>query len=269
MFYMNMCDNVRLAVRDICPGNCDTALFVHDWPVNMDVFEYQQDILPKKGFRCISYDLRGFGRSDTAASGYSYNRMAKDLYKLIRTLHPRNLTLIGYGMGGAICVRYMSRYQGYGVDKLALVSAAVPCFTRRKCYPYGMNSNALVDLMSLAYYDRPKMVEEYVPLVFGGNVSDAMMCWMRDICLSASGLGTINCTKSLIEEDLRRDMASINVPTAIFHGKLDSLCPPEFAAIQKDCIANAELNEFSDCGHAVMIEYIEGFNECLMSFMRA
>lgn len=41
-------------------------------------------------------------------------------------------------MGGAIAVHYMARHKGYGVSKLALLSAAAPVFTQREGYPYGL-----------------------------------------------------------------------------------------------------------------------------------
>ncbi|WP_334299516.1 alpha/beta fold hydrolase [Intestinibacter bartlettii] len=45
---------------------------------------------------------------------------------MITTLNQSNITLMGHSMGGAICIRYMSKFKNYGVSKLCLLSAAAP-----------------------------------------------------------------------------------------------------------------------------------------------
>ena len=65
---------VRIIVQDLDPGMGRPVLFLHGWPVNHKMFEYQFDQLPKCGFRCIGMDLRGFGNSDKPWCGYDYDR---------------------------------------------------------------------------------------------------------------------------------------------------------------------------------------------------
>jgi len=75
--------DVKLFVEDVDPGNGKPILFVHGWPLSHTMFEYQFNQLPKKGYRCIGVDLRGFGKSDRPWEGYGYNRMADDLRAVI------------------------------------------------------------------------------------------------------------------------------------------------------------------------------------------
>ena len=76
-------------------------------------------------------DLRGFGKSDTPVFGYTYNQMSADIFNVVQKLKLRNFILSGFSMGGAIALRYMNIYKGFGVNKLILLSAAAPCFTQR------------------------------------------------------------------------------------------------------------------------------------------
>ena len=53
---------VNISVEDIGTGR--PIVFIHGWPVNHKMFEYQFTELPKHGYRCVGIDLRGFGDSD-------------------------------------------------------------------------------------------------------------------------------------------------------------------------------------------------------------
>ncbi|WP_245804766.1 alpha/beta fold hydrolase [Halobacillus hunanensis] len=69
--------NVELFVEDI--GGGQLIVFIHGWPVNHEMFYYQMNELPIKGYRFIEIDLRGFGKSDKPAFGYDYDTLAHDI----------------------------------------------------------------------------------------------------------------------------------------------------------------------------------------------
>lgn len=68
---------VNISVEDIGTGK--PIVFIHGWPVNHKMFEYQFTELPKHGYRCVGIDLRGFGDSDKPWDGYYYDTMADDV----------------------------------------------------------------------------------------------------------------------------------------------------------------------------------------------
>src|SRR5690554_341726 len=109
-YYVTVEPGVRIYVEDINPSGSKTILFIHGWPLSHKQFEYQFNVLPTLGYRCIGMDWRGFGLSDKPVSGYNYNRLADDLRVIIDTLQLDNLTLVGHSTGGSIAIRYMSRH---------------------------------------------------------------------------------------------------------------------------------------------------------------
>ena len=117
-------NHVKLFVQDINPTGEKTIVFIHGWPLDHRMFEYQINILPRYGFRCVTFDLRGFGMSDCPWDGYSYTRLAEDIRVITDKLNLNQFILVGFSMGGAIAIRYMSRYAGARVSKLALLAAA-------------------------------------------------------------------------------------------------------------------------------------------------
>ena len=71
---MLMSNNVKIYV-ELNPESRKTILFLHGWPGNHRLFEYQFNQLPRFGYRCIGIDT-GFGKSDKPFAGYDYNTLA-------------------------------------------------------------------------------------------------------------------------------------------------------------------------------------------------
>lgn len=267
MYYVNVEHGIKIAVYDLNPRGRKTIFFIHGWPVNHNMFEYQFNVLPKLGFRCISIDLRGYGNSDAPWDGYSYDRMADDIYEVIRTINVPNMTLVGFSVGGAIAIRYMTRHRGFKISKLVLLSAAAPSFIKRDDYPYGMTLEAVNALITQTYRNRPQMLEEFGRMFFASRVSESFSRWFNSLGYSATGYGTIKVAESLRDSDLRDDLPRIHVPTGIFHGVLDKVCPYEFAVLMNKGIINSELHRFDLSGHAIFYDELEKFNKEFADFL--
>lgn len=267
MPYIEVEKNVRIYVEDLDPGTERTALFIHGWPVNQQMFEYQFDQLPKCGFRCVSMDLRGFGKSDRPWRGYTYNRLADDVRLVIEALCLEDLTLVGFSVGGAIAARYMARHNQYGVSKLALASAAIPVFTKRPDYPYGLPISEVNKLVVQTYADRPKMLRDFGDIFFHSKVGPEFMNWFQGLGLQASGHATAMTLLSLRDEDLRKDLPQITVPTCILHGVHDQVVPFPSAEQAHRYIRRSALIPFENSGHGLFYDELEKFNNCLLQFL--
>lgn len=268
MYFITVNNNVNIAVDDVNPFSKKTIVLVHGWPLSHDMYEYQKDVLCEEGYRIVSIDLRGFGLSDAPCNGYTYNQLANDLYEVVTTLRLNPFTLVGFSMGGAIVLRYMTLFHGYNVCKLVLIGAAAPSFTKRPGYPYGMTKEQVDALIIQAYEDRPQMVTDFNKSFFATKKTPALEDWFKTLGFNASGIGTIKTAISLRDEDLMSDLSNVTVPTGIFHGKQDKICPYEFALIMHDSIPNSILYPFEYSGHGVFYEELKLFNQCFLEFLR-
>ncbi|HPU17381.1 MAG TPA: alpha/beta hydrolase, partial [Bacillota bacterium] len=160
-YYVDVEQNVKIYVEDLNPAGKKAILFLHGWPGNHNLFEYQFDILPGLGFRCIGIDTRGFGKSDKPFDGYDYDTLSDDVRCVVDALGLRNFTLVGHSTGGAIALRYMYRHNGYGVAKLVLVAAAAPSLIKRPNFQYGIDKQVVTDIIKCTYNDRPLMLREF------------------------------------------------------------------------------------------------------------
>ena len=267
MYFIKVDDGTKIAVEDLNRSSNKVIVLVHGWPISKDMYEYQKNILVGRGYRVVSFDIRGFGKSDTSAGKYNYDRLATDLWCVIDNLKVDSVTLVGFSMGGAICVRYMAMFDNDYVNKLVLAGAAAPSFDKTIHNPYGHSTEETNALIDLAYRDRPQMITNFGDKLFANYHTKAFQDWFRQLCFQASGIGTIKTAISLRDEDVFDDLKTIKVPTAILHGKQDQICPFEFATIMEREIPNATLIPYEYSGHGLFYDELEKFNEVLIQFL--
>ncbi len=268
--YIQVEPKVKVYVEDINPSGSKTILFIHGWPGNHNLFEYQFDELPKWGYRCIGMDIRGFGQSDRPWEGYDYDRLADDVRCVIDTMELENITLGGHSTGGAICIRYMARHKGQGVSKLALFAAAAPSLIQRPYFPYGLPRQAVLNIIQETYTDRPNMLRGFGNMIFYRYVTAPFSDWIFQLGLEAAGWSTAAIANTwLNEEGLFNDLKTIQVPTLILQGLNDQVCHYPLAIAQRNDIQNSKLVFFECCGHFLFYDQRERFNKELIQFIEA
>lgn len=77
-------------------GSGKPVVLIHGWPLSGRSWEYQVPALIEAGYRVITYDRRGFGKSSQPWEGYEYETFASDLHKLLEHLDLQNVTLVGF-----------------------------------------------------------------------------------------------------------------------------------------------------------------------------
>ena len=160
--YIEVEPNVRLHITDAGEGR--PIVLIHGWPLSDEMFEYQYNDLITNNFRVIGITLRGFGKSDKPYGAYDYDVHASDIKTVLKKLDIKDAVLGGFSMGGSIAIRYVSKYNGAHVSKLALFGAAAPIWTQRKDFPYNLPQRAVDDLIALNYKDRPKLLIDFAKI---------------------------------------------------------------------------------------------------------
>ena len=102
-------------------------VLIHGYPLNGNSWERQERVLLEPGYRCISYDRRGFGQSSQPTAGYDYDTFAADLKALLEQLElDQDVVLAGFSMGTGEVTRYLGTYGSAGVAKAALFGVIPP-----------------------------------------------------------------------------------------------------------------------------------------------
>jgi len=267
-YYVNVEPTVNVYVEDLNPKGEKTFVFLHGWPGDHNLFEYQYDQLAMMGYRCIGLDQRGFGASDKPFHGYNYDRLSDDVRCVMEALDLKNVTLVGHSTGGAIAVRYMARHNGYGVTKLVLCAAAAPSLIKRSYFPFGQTKEAITNIIEGTRKDRPNMLQDFSDIFFFQHVSESLLDWFFQLGLTGAGWATAAVANTWLgEEELFYDLDKIIVPTLILHGIHDKVCYFSLAEAQKKVIKNSILVPFVDSGHALFYEQKDKFNKELVQFL--
>ena len=257
-YFITVEPGVNIYVEDINPTSNKTILFIHGWPLNHKQFEYQFDVLPAMGYRCIGIDWRGFGQSDKPMDGYNFDRLADDIRVIIGALQLENVTLVGHSTGGAIAIRYMARYHGQDVGKLVLVDAAAPT---------GFTAETAQQFLVATENDRPKMMQNVIDTFFFQYITEPFSHWFFQLGLQAAGWSTAAIIITLRDEELYQDLPRIHVPTLIIHGLHDKVIPFKQAQEVNQLIKNSQLVPFQYSGHGPFWEERDKFNKLLVQFV--
>ncbi|PSL41791.1 pimeloyl-ACP methyl ester carboxylesterase [Planomicrobium soli] len=258
---------IKVHVEDI--GQGQPVVFVHAWPLNSRIFEQQAVILAQNGFRFIGIDLRGYGKSDKPWSGYDFNRMAHDIKAVIDFLQLKNIILAGYSIGGPITIRYLNLFGEEGVEKLLLMAAAAPSYTKRKNFKYGKNRSEVDLLISHITQDRPRQMALYAKMYFNKRKSSEFLAWFQSLGLQAGAHSMIHSMIALRDDDVLGELGAVTLPTAIFHGKKDRSCPFDLARELNKRLSNSVLVPFHASGHGLYWDEPQKFNKEMMRFFKS
>jgi pimeloyl-ACP methyl ester carboxylesterase len=119
-------DGVEIYYKDWGPRTGQPVILSHGWPLSSDSWESAAFFLANNGFRVITHDRRGHGRSSQPWEGNDMDHYADDLAQLIEALDLKNIILAGFSTGGGEVARYVGRHGTKRIAKLGLISAVPP-----------------------------------------------------------------------------------------------------------------------------------------------
>lgn len=262
---------VKLYYQDLGKGR--PVVLVHGWPLDHTMWDYQVTALTDAGYRCISYDRRGFGKSDKPLTGYNYDTLTDDLKAIFDELQLDNAVLVGFSMAGGELVRYFSKYGGKGVSKLVLISSIAPYMLQTDDNPNGVPQEAIDDIANNIKKERAGFLGNFSKQFYGVSllnspVSDQQLAWDLTVAMQATLKSTLGCAVSFSSTDLRSEMGSINVPTLVIHGDNDQTVPIKATGEQAaQMIADAQYIVYEDEPHGLFLTAKDRLNTDLINFI--
>jgi len=220
--------NIELYYED--HGTGTPVVLIHGYPLSGASWEKQLPALLNAGYRVITYDRRGFGKSSQPSEGYNYDTFAKDLHTLITHLNLQDFTLVGFSMGGGEIARYFGKYRSHGASRAVIIGGVPPFLLKTDDNPEGLDRSVFEGIQKAVAADRYAFFTEFfknfynTDLLLGKHVSDEVVRASWNVAAGASPTASLACVPTW-HEDFRQDLGHVDVPTLVIHGDNDRIVP--------------------------------------------
>jgi proline iminopeptidase len=263
------------------PAGAPRLLVLHGGPGADHAYLLPQLLDLTPDFELVFYDQRGGGQSkESVPTHVTWETQVDDLADLVAELAIEPLSLVGYSWGGLLALLYARAAAAGRVRvlpaRLALIDPAPVSrryraqfeaeFARRQQGPAiqamradltgsGLRESDPVayrqrtfELSVAGYFANPDRAKDLTPFRVTGRVQQSI--W-----------------ESLGDFDLTGDLAAVDCPSIVIHGRQDPIPLESSASIAKSL--NAELVVLDDCGHVPYVEQAEKLFSALKRFLRA
>jgi len=248
-------------------GSGPAVALIHGHSANLAMWRYQVQPLVKAGFSVLRYDVRGHGRSQAPAAGYTWEEYAADLMGLLDHLGQREAHLVGISMGGGIALQ-LAVEMPERVSSLTLVDSALPGYTYSEEFTREIES-----LVAAVRSEGPRAAFQRLwlphPFFDGVRRLPERFALVRRMVLAYQAP---DYREGAIPANYRPELVArlpeIAAPSLVVVGEHDV---PDFRLIAEILAANiprARLRVMPGCWHLPPLEDPDSFNNILISFLR-
>jgi non-heme chloroperoxidase len=255
-------------------GSDKPLILIHGYPLSGASWEKQMPVLLNAGYRVITYDRRGFGKSSQPTAGYNYDTFAADLRELITQLKLQDVTLVGFSMGGGEIARYFGKNGSKGVSKAVFMGAVPPFLLKTADNPEGVDGSVFDGIKKAVAADRYAFFTDFFKNFYntdqylGKRVSEEVVRSSWNIAAGASATASLACVPTWLE-DFRENLKRVDVPTLVIHGDDDRIVPLA-AAGQRTAklVKGAQLIVVKGGPHCITWTHADEVNAALLAFLK-
>jgi non-heme chloroperoxidase len=252
-------------------------VLIHGYPLNGNSWERQERVLLEHGYRCITYDRRGFGQSSQPTTGYDYDTFAADLKAVLDHLAlDQNVVLAGFSMGTGEVTRYLGAYGSAGVSKAILLGVIPPFLLQTDDNPKGVPGSVFEGIKNAVVADRYAYFDDFFANFYNTDVlaperiGDAALRASFNVAAAASPYASYACVDTWLT-DFRGDLSKIDVPTLVLHGTADRILPFEATAARlrdEKLIADLTVVPIENGPHNIGWTFGDEVNAAILAFLR-
>jgi non-heme chloroperoxidase len=273
MSFITTNDGTQIFYKDWGEGR--PIVFHHGWPLSADDWDNQMMFFLLQGFRVVSHDRRGHGRSSQTDTGNEMDTYAADVDQLAERLQLRDAVHIGHSTGGGEVARYVARYGGNGrVSKAVLLDAVPPIMVKSEKNPGGQPLEVFDGYRAALVANRSQFYLDVASGPFygfnrpGAKISECLIQnWWRQGMMGGAK-AAYDCIKAFSETDFTEDLKAIQVPVLVIHGDDDQIVPyADAAPLAVKLLKKGTLKTYEGTPHGVHSTDPNRVNADLLSFI--
>ena len=244
-----------------------TVIFIHGsgpGASGWSNFKKNVNALSETGYRVIVIDIPGYGQTSKPTDAiYSLDFFTQYLDEFLVHKNITQATLVGNSLGGAIAIGYALAYP----DKVShLILMATGGVEEREIYFATEGIQAMVKYpMGSPEFTKEVLGELLKLLVFDPKHVTQELIDERWQILQTQNAQVL---ASMQIPNLTDRLQELSIPILGFWGYEDKFCPISGAHTIISHCNDARMNMLSQCGHWVMIEHSEYFNNQCIQFLR-
>ena len=265
--------NIDLYYED--HGSGQPVVLIHGYPLDGHSWEKQSAALLDAGYRVITYDRRGFGRSSQPTTGYDYDTFAADLKVVLDTLDLNDVVLVGFSMGTGEVGRYLGTYGSGRVAKAAFLASLEPFLLKTDDNPTGVPQEVFDGILAAVKADRYAYFTDFYRNFYntdenlGTRLSEEALRNSWNVAAGASWYASSAAVPTWIT-DFRADIPKVDVPALILHGTADNILPIDATAREfRKLLPNATYVEVENAPHGLLWTHADEVNAALLSFLKS
>ena len=238
-------------------GDGPPVVLLHPFTGNTDVWEYQVGVFTKPGFRCVSYDRRGWGRTRDRASESQSAYATDDLDALVTGLGLGRVHLVATGGGGYIALDHAISHPEQ-LRSLVVSCSGGPLHADPEYMAIGRKYGRTSEFLKL-----PSWLKELSPAYRAAN-PDGVDRWVE--------IEEHSRNKEGYQEPIRNEftlklLETIASPTLMIAGGADMYAPSPRMRIMAEHIPGCRLEVLPEAGHAAHWEFPDQWNELVLDFI--
>jgi len=258
-------------------GTGQPIVFHHGWPLSADDWDSQMLYFLDKGFRVVSYDRRGHGRSSPSAQNNDMDTYAADCHALVQHLGLKDAIHVGHSTGGGEVTRYVARHGGKdGVSKAVIMSAIPPVMVQSATNPGGLPIAVFDGIRAGLAANHAQFYRDFAAGPFygynrpGAKISEGIKDnWWRQ-AMMGNIKAHYDCVKTFSETDFTEDLKVIDVPVLVMHGEDDQIVPiADAALLSVKLLKNGTLKTYPALPHGMFATHPEVINPDLLAFFQS
>ncbi|WP_115788154.1 alpha/beta fold hydrolase [Arthrobacter silvisoli] len=256
-------------------GSGQVVVLIHGYPLDGSSWEKQTAALLDAGFRVITYDRRGFGKSSKTTTGYDYDTFAADLKTLLDTLEVNDAVLVGFSMGTGEVARYLSNHGSARVAKAVFLGSLEPYLLDPEEGTDGVPQDVFDGLLAAVKADRYAFFTEFFKNFYNSDTFLGTPRLSEESVRASWGLAAQSGAFASVAAqptwptDFRADIPKIDVPALIVHGTADRILPIDVTGRPfSRALPDAEYVEIDGAPHGMLWTHGAEINEALLAFLR-